>query len=162
MRSQSSRMSSFSAPVMGSEMQPDPDRHAEFYRGVLPKRFFAWVLDVVLIALVTAVIVPFTAFTALFFLPMLFLVVGFAYRWFTLSGRSATWGMRLMNIEFLDRNGQRLDAGAALLQTVGFTLSMAFVFPQMLSVVLMMLSRRGQGLTDMVLGTVVINSPGLR
>jgi hypothetical protein len=34
---------------------------------------------------------------------------------------------------------------------------MAFVIPQLLSVALMMLSRRGQGLTDMVLGSVAIN-----
>jgi uncharacterized RDD family membrane protein YckC len=161
MRSQFSP-SSHAAPLMGGDLQPDPDRHAEFYRGVLPKRFFAWVLDVVLIALVTALIVPFTAFTALFFLPVLFLVVGFVYRWTTLSGRSATWGMRLMNIEFLDRNGQRFDAAGALFHTLGYSVSMAFVFPQILSVAMMMLSRRGQGLTDLVLGSVAINSPGVR
>ncbi|WP_246831325.1 RDD family protein [Pseudotabrizicola formosa] len=145
-----------------SDMQPDPERHAAFYEGVLPKRFLAWVLDLVLIGLVTALIVPFTAFTALFFLPALFLVVGFVYRWFTLSGRSATWGMRLMNIEFLDRNGQRFDGATALLHTLGYTLSMAFVMPQILSVVLMLTSSRGQGLSDLVLGSVAINSPSTR
>lgn len=143
-------------------MQPDPERHAAFYQGVLPKRFLAWVLDLVLIGVVTALIVPFTAFTALFFLPVLFLVVGFLYRWTTLSGRSATWGMRLMNIEFLDRNGQRFDGATALLHTLGYSLSMAFVLPQVLSVVLMWLSSRGQGLTDLVLGSVAINSPATR
>lgn len=140
-------------------MQPDPDRHAGFYDGVLSKRFFAWVLDIVLILIVTALIVPFTAFTALFFLPGLFLVVGFVYRWITLTGRSATWGMRLMSIEFLDRNGQRFDAATAFLHTLGYSLSMAFVMPQILSVALMLISARGQGLSDHVLGTVAINSP---
>ena len=149
-------------PLMMSDMQPDPVRHAAFYQGVLPKRFLAWVMDVVLIAVVTALIVPFTAFTALLFLPALFLVVGFVYRWVTLSGRSATWGMRLMNIEFLDRNGQRFDAGTALLHTLGYSLSMAFVMPQILSVALMMLTSRRQGLSDMVLGSVAINSPSAR
>jgi len=149
-------------PLMMSDMQPDPVRHAAFYQGVLPKRFLAWVMDVVLIAVVTALIVPFTAFTALLFLPALFLVVGFLYRWVTLSGRSATWGMRLMNIEFLDRNGQRFDAGTALLHTLGYSLSMAFVMPQILSVALMMLTSRRQGLSDMVLGSVAINSPSAR
>jgi len=140
-------------------MQPDPDRHAAFYEGVLSKRFLAWLLDMALILMMTAIIVPFTAFTALFFLPGLFLVVGFLYRWMTLSGRSATWGMRLMNIEFLDRNGQRFDAATAFLHTLGYSLSMAFVIPQILSVALMLISARGQGLTDHVLGTVAINSP---
>lgn len=140
-------------------MQPDPERHAAFYDGVLSKRLLAWVLDMVLIVIVTALIVPFTAFTALFFLPALYLVVGFCYRWITLSGRSATWGMRLMNIEFLDRNGQRFDAATAFLHTLGYSLSMAFVLPQILSVALMVMSARGQGLSDHVLGSVAINSP---
>lgn len=140
-------------------MQPDPDRHSEFYEGVLSKRFLAWVMDMALILILTAMIVPFTAFTALFFLPALFLVVGFLYRWITLTGRSATWGMRLMNIEFLDRNGQRFDAATAFLHTMGYSLSMAFVIPQILSVALMLISSRGQGLSDHVLGTVAINSP---
>lgn len=140
-------------------MQPDPQRHAIFYDGVVSKRFLAWAMDMVLILIVTALIVPFTAFTALFFLPGLFLVVGFLYRWITLTGRSATWGMRLMNIEFLDRNGQRFDAATAFLHTLGYSLSMAFVMPQLLSVTLMLISARGQGLSDHVLGTVAINSP---
>lgn len=142
--------------------QPDPERHADFYDGVLVKRFLAWLFDLVLIALITALIVPFTAFTALFFLPVLFLTVGFFYRWITLSGRSATWGMRLMSIEFLDRQGRRFDPATALLWTTGFSLSMGFVLPQILSAVLMILSPRGQGLTDLVLGSVAINSPARR
>ncbi len=142
--------------------QPDPVRHAAFYQGVLTKRLIAWVLDMVLIGLITAVIVPFTAFTALFFLPGLYLFVGFLYRWATMSGRSATWGMRLMNIEFMDRQGQRFDAGAALLHTLGYTLSMAFVLPQVASVLLMLTSPRGQGLSDYLLGTIAVNSPAFR
>lgn len=142
--------------------QPDPQRHAAFYDGVLTKRLLAWVLDMVLIALITAMIVPFTAFTALFFLPGLFLFVGFVYRWATLAGRSATWGMRLMNIEFMDRQGQRFDGGLALLHTLGYSLSMAFVLPQVASVFLMLTSARGQGLSDYVLGTIAINTPATR
>ncbi len=142
--------------------QPDPERHAEFYDGVLMKRFLAWLFDLVLIAIITAMIVPFTAFTALFFLPVLFLTVGFVYRWLTLSGRSATWGMRLVNIEFLDRQGSRFDSATALLWTIGYSVSMAFVLPQILSAVLMILSPRVQGLTDLVVGSVAINSPAMR
>lgn len=143
-------------------MQPDPIRHAEFYEGILFKRFMAWVFDLVLIALLTALVVPFTAFTALFFLPVLFLVIGFLYRWVTLSGRSATWGMRILRIEFCDRQGQRFDTGTALIWTVGYTLSMAFLLPQLLSIALMFLSQRRQGLTDHLLGSVAINSPARR
>ena len=63
-----------------------------------------------------------------------------------------------MSIEFLDRYGQRFDGATAFLHTLGYSLSMAFVLPQILSVGLMLVSRRGQGLTDMVLGSVAINS----
>lgn len=138
---------------------PDPERHAEFYEGVPMKRALAWVVDFILIALVTAVIVPFTAFTALFFLPVLYLFVSFIYRVLTLWGSSATPGMRLMNITFLTRNGEPFDLAHALLHTFGYTLSIGTLLVQVASVFLMMVSARGQGLTDHVLGTVAINRP---
>lgn len=152
-------MTRYAAFMTDSDLQPDPDRHPEFFRNVLMKRFFAWIMDVVLISIVTAVIVPFTAFTALFFLPILFLIVGFFYRWITLSGRGATFGMRLMNIEFLDARGQRLDAGGALVHTLGYSLSMASILPQLISLGLMFMTARGQSLYDLLLGVVAINSP---
>ena len=138
-------------------LQPDPERHAEFYNGVLVKRFIAWVVDFVVVTLLTMVIIPLTAFTALFFIPVVFVAIGFLYRWMTLSGRSATWGMRLVNIQMLDRSGQRFDAATALLWTIGSMMSLAFVLPQLLSIGLMLLSARGQSLTDHVLGSVAIN-----
>lgn len=138
--------------------QPDPDRHAEFYAGTAFKRGVAWVIDTFLVTLIVVVVALVTALTALFILPLVWLAVGFLYRWVTISGHSATWGMRLMNIEFLDRYGQRFDAATAFVHTLGYSLSMAFVIPQILSVALMIVSRRGQGLTDMVLGSVAINS----
>ena len=136
---------------------PDPDRHADFYSGVTAKRALAWIVDTIFVTLIVALISLLTAFTALFILPLVWLSVGFLYRWVTLSGNSATWGMRLLSIQFLDRYGHRFDAATAFVHTLGYTLSMAFVLPQLLSVALMMISRRGQGLTDMVIGSVAIN-----
>ena len=136
---------------------PDPDRHAEFYSGVAFKRGLAWVVDTIFVTLIVALVALVTALTALFILPLVWLAVGFLYRWVTLSGNSATWGMRLMSIHFLDRYGHRFDGATAFVHTLGYSLSMAFVLPQILSVALMMISRRGQGLTDMVLGSVAIN-----
>lgn len=147
-------------PMSLDHALPDPDRHAAFYDGVVLKRALAWVVDTIFVTLLVAVITLFTAFTALFILPVLWLTVGFLYRWVTLSGRSATWGMRLLGIEFLDRTGMRFDAGTAFIHTLGYTLSMAFVLPQVISVGLMCLSRRGQGLSDMLLGSVAINKAG--
>ena len=84
---------------------PDPASQPEFYQGVVLKRGLAWVFDAILIAILSALVLPFTAFTGIFFFPGLMLVMGFFYRWFTLAGGSSTWGMRLMSIELREADG---------------------------------------------------------
>ena len=136
---------------------PDPDTQPQFYDGVAIKRLLAWVVDTVLIALVAVAILPFTAFTGLFFFPLLILAVGFVYRTLTLAGGSATWGMRLFAIEFRTMHGERFDLGTAFAHTLGYSISLT-VFPaQAVSMILMLTTPRGQGLTDHVLGTVAMN-----
>lgn len=136
---------------------PDPHHHADLYEGVSFKRLIAWVVDVVLTILITAVLVPFTLFTALFYLPFLYLVVSFVYRWITIARGSATPGMRMAAIELRNRDGNRLDAGEAALHTLGYSLSFAIFPAQIVSVALMMISERGQGLTDHIMGTAMLN-----
>ena len=136
---------------------PDPELRPEFYADVVTKRLLAWVIDTAVILVLCAVIIPFTAFTALFFLPFLYLVVGFAYRTVTLASGSATWGMRLMSIEFRNRHGDRLDLPMAALHTAGYSLSISMFPLQIVSIILMLTTPRGQGLSDMVLGTAAIN-----
>lgn len=136
---------------------PDPEIAPEFYADVSTKRFLAWIADVVLICLITAIIIPFTAFTALFFLPMLFLVVSFCYRALSLVRRSATPGMRLMAIQFRRHDGQVLDPGTAFIHTLLYAISISMVLPQVISIFLMLTTARGQGLTDHFLGTAAIN-----
>lgn len=135
---------------------PDPDYQSEFYSGVTAKRFFAFILDSLLIFAISALIVPFTAFLALFVWPALYLCVGFIYRVVTLAGGSATLGMRVAGIELRQANGQRLDGGLALLHTLGYTLSVAIAPLQLISVILMLISARGQGLSDHFLGTAML------
>ncbi len=135
---------------------PDPDRQPQFYSGIPSKRLLAWVIDTVLIVLICALIVPFTAFTGLFFFPLLVLVVGFAYRVVTLTGGSATPGMRFAAIEFRTQHGERFDLSNAFLHTLGYSISFAFPILQVISVVLMLTNARAQGLTDHVLGTVAL------
>ena len=136
---------------------PDPAFQPEFYDSVAPKRGVAWVIDTVFILALCVVILPFTAFTALFFFPFFYLMIGFAYRVVTLSAGSATFGMRMMSIEVRDGHGARLGLGGAFLHTLGYTLSMGTMLVQVASIVLMLTTERGQGLTDLVLGTVVLN-----
>lgn len=137
--------------------QPDPRYHADLYAGVSSKRLVAWAVDVVFTILITAALVPFTLFTALLYLPLLYLVVSFVYRWITLTRGSATPGMRLAAIELRNRDGNRLDAGEAALHTLGYTMSFAIFPAQIVSVALMMISERGQGLTDHIMGTAMLN-----
>jgi uncharacterized RDD family membrane protein YckC len=144
------------APLHGL---PEPAREPEFYAGVTAKRGLAWVVDATITFLFCLLALPFTAFTALFWWPVLWMMVGFLYRWATLAGGSATWGMRLMAIQIRDRDGHRLDAGTAFLHVLGYTVSVA-VFPlQLVSIALMIGLGRGQGLTDLALGTAAINRP---
>lgn len=138
---------------------PDPDLRPEFYAGLASKRLVAWLVDLAVVAAMTAVVVLLTAFLGLFILPLIWLVIDFSYRTVTLTNRSATWGHRLMGIEFRDRTGRRLDLGLAGVHTLGYTLSMSFVLPQIVSVVLMLTGARRQSLTDVVLGSAAINRP---
>lgn len=136
---------------------PDPDRHAEFYADIPLKRGIAWLVDMVLIAVLTVLIVPLTAFTALFYLPVLFLCVNFGYRVVTLARSSATPGMRLMAIHMRTARGEPFGLAEAVLHTLGYTLSIGMMLPQVASVILMLSSARAQGLTDLILGTVALN-----
>jgi uncharacterized RDD family membrane protein YckC len=136
---------------------PDPFSQPQFYDGVPAKRLFAWIVDTVLIVLICLAILPFTAFTGLFFFPFLMLVVGFAYRVVTLANGSATWGMRLMAMELRTQHGERFDLGTAFAHTLGYSISVAMFPAQIVSIILMLTTVRGQGLTDHVLGTVALN-----
>ncbi|SMX42309.1 RDD family protein [Actibacterium lipolyticum] len=136
---------------------PDPDIHADFYADVPFKRLIAWIVDTLVILLLTAVIVPFTAFTGLFFLPLLAAVVSFAYRTITMTGKSATWGMRLVAIEFRTRTGQRFDLGTAVMHTFLYSVFFSFLIPQVASIILILTGPRRQALHDLLLGTAAVN-----
>ncbi len=136
---------------------PDPDRQPQFYDAVPAKRLIAWVVDTLLVVVLCVLIVPFTAFTALFFLPFLFAVLNFIYRVATLASGSATLGMRFAAIEFRTAAGERFDTGTAVLHTCGYILSFMVPILQVISVIMMLTTARGQGLTDTVIGTVALN-----
>ena len=136
---------------------PDPEYLGELYQDVPSKRLFAWFVDVLFIAVIVGVLTLFSFLTALFSLPFLFAVVSFLYRWGTLASRSATPGMRLMSIELRDAQGDYLSGSTAFLHTLGYFISVA-VFPfQLVSIAMMLMTRRKQGLSDLVLGTVALN-----
>ncbi|WP_085309127.1 RDD family protein [Planktotalea arctica] len=136
---------------------PDPFRAPQFYASVPTKRLIAWIIDTAITLLLTVLVIPFTAFAGLFFFPLLALVIGFGYRCVTISASSATWGMRIMAIELRDARGERFDFPQAVMHTLGYSLSMAFVLVQIASIIMMLGTARAQSLTDLALGSVMIN-----
>ncbi|MBC7477875.1 MAG: RDD family protein [Pseudorhodobacter sp.] len=146
---------------MFSNTYPDPVQQSFFYADVPVKRAMAWAFDTVLIAALMAILIPLTGFLALFFLGGLYVVVSFLYRWMGLARHSATMGMRLMGLEFRDNQGFRMGGAAGFAHTLFYALSVAFVVPQILSVLMICLTPRGQSLSDVVLGVVLVNRSAL-
>ncbi|NDW52361.1 RDD family protein [Aliiroseovarius sp. PrR006] len=136
---------------------PDPDTQAEFYQDVTLKRLLAWFIDVVLIFGMFFCIGILTFGIGFFLSGLVYLAVGFVYRMTTLTNKSATLGMRLTAIELRRHDGQRFDRQTAALHTLAYYLSMSTFILQLISIVMMFTTARGQGLSDMVLGTAAIN-----
>jgi uncharacterized RDD family membrane protein YckC len=67
--------------------------------------------------------------------------------------------MRLMAIEIRQADGDRLSSQTAMLHTLGYSISVAVPPLQLISVIMMLVTARGQGLTDTVLQTAAINRP---
>lgn len=138
---------------------PDPFDRPEFYETIRIKRLIAWGIDLV-VTLTLSVVLSILTFGLGFLLFFLVLpLVSFAYRYFTLSGSSATWGMRMMAIQLREGDGQRLRASTAFWHTLGYHLSFMLPVVQMASVAMMAFSTYRQGLSDMVFDTVMINTP---
>ncbi len=136
---------------------PDPETQPEFYHDVPVKRLVAWGIDTIIILFLCVIVLPFTAFVGLFFLPLFFLTVGFFYRLATVAQGSATLGMRLLSVEIITLDGQRLNGVYAFWHCLAYT---AFcLLPPLLAAsgVMMLTTARGQGLADVMLGTVAVN-----
>ena len=140
---------------------PCPQERPEFYDGVLAKRALAWVVDTILITLMTLVAGVLTLTVAWFLWPLTFVALGGLYRVATVANGSATWGMRLMGIELRGPSGDRLDPMQAVLHVGGYYACVLTAFlPQLASIGAMFVTDRRQGLPDLVLGTAAINRPG--
>ena len=136
---------------------PDPHSQGEFYADVPLKRFLAFLVDTALLLLVTVLLVIFTLGLAAIFIVPVWWLLNLAYRTVSLANSSATPGMWLFAIEFRNARGQLFDQSEAFMHTLGFMLSVTFMPVQIVSMILMLTSARGQGLTDHMLGTVALN-----
>jgi len=140
---------------------PDPEFQPGFYDGVTLKRVLAWVLDTAVIGTLTVLFGFATLFVGFFFFPVVFLALSVVYRITAIAAKSATPGMRVVGIEFRNREGHQLTPGEAALHTIFYLISLTFFLPQVISWGMMLMTQRRQGLHDVLLGTAAINRPRL-
>ena len=138
---------------------PDPDYDPAFYEGIPAKRFVAWIVDVAIIAIISLILGLLTLTLLLWIWPVLYLGVSFLYRSATIGTGSATWGMRLMNIELRTAMGLRLSPGEAVIHTGLYLFWSVSLILQLISIGLIAASPQHQGLHDHILGTAAINRP---
>ena len=138
---------------------PDPDTDSQFYDGVPFKRLLAWFIDFVIIILISMVLVIGTFGIGAMIYPLLLLISNLGYRIFTLSRNSATLGMIVTGIEIRNGRGEKLNQSHAIWHTAIYTIVMVFMFGQIISIIMMLVNKRGQGVHDYFMGTTAINRP---
>jgi uncharacterized RDD family membrane protein YckC len=154
----------------GGEFRPhafDPDFEPELFRGVLTRRVFAFMIDVIVLAIPVVLAVIFIALFGLVTLGLgwaLFWLVSPAsviwalvYYGATLGGpHSATIGMRVLDLELRTWYGTPGYFLLGAMHAVLFWISISVLSPFVLLVGLF--NGRRRLLHDFVLGTVIINN----
>ena len=148
----------------------DPAAQPELFRGVLGRRFFAFLIDLVVLGIPIILGVIFIALFGLLTLGfgwMLFWLVSplsavwaILYYGLSLGGpHSATVGMRVMDLQLRTFTGEPgyfiLGAAHAVLYWISVSVLTPFI------VLVGLFNRRKQLLHDLVLGTVIINTTAL-
>jgi uncharacterized RDD family membrane protein YckC len=155
---------------IGVEVKPhayDPIRNPELFEGVLARRVVAFLIDVIVIMAPVAGAVVFIILLGLVtfglgwvFLPLLYpgtIIWALLYYGFTFgSPASATFGMRVMQIEMRTWYGAPAYFVLGAVHAVAFYISITALTPFVLLVCLF--NERHRLLHDIVLGTVVINN----
>jgi uncharacterized RDD family membrane protein YckC len=154
-----------------AETQPhayDPIAHPELFDGILARRIFAFLIDVVIISVPLIFFAIFIVMFGVVTLGLgffLFFIYGpisviwaLLYYGMTLgSPASATVGMRMMDIQMRTWYGGPAYFLLGAVHAVLYWVSVTVLTPFVLLVPLF--NQRRQLLHDMVLGTVVINGP---
>ncbi|MCB1406661.1 MAG: RDD family protein [Rhodobacteraceae bacterium] len=136
---------------------PHPHDDPGFYDHLIPKRFLAWCIDLMITVVLVMIVLAATAFLAVFFLPVIWSAVAIAYRSTMLTRYGATLGMMVAAIKLRRLDGQRADPVVCLWHSVIYSIGMVFVVPQIGSVALMLSTPYKQGLNDWLLGTTLVN-----
>ncbi|MCC8937479.1 RDD family protein [Bradyrhizobium sp. Arg68] len=145
----------------------DPMTQPDLFRGVLTRRLFAFLIDLVVLAIpvILAVVFIFLLGFVTFFLGWtlfglispLSIIWAIVYYGASIGGQhSATIGMRMMDLELRTWYGARGYFVLGAVHAVLFWVTISFLTP--LVPLVGLITRRRQLLHDLVLGTVVINS----
>jgi uncharacterized RDD family membrane protein YckC len=146
----------------------DPAISPELFEGVLARRMIAFCIDVAVISipivLAALFIVVFGILTLGFGFFLFFLLSPGAMIWalayyamMFASPKSATIGMRVMDLEMRTWYGAPAYALLGAIHAIAFWISVSALTPLVLLVGLF--NTRGRLLHDMLVGTVVINNP---
>lgn len=156
--------SAFASPRRDAGM-PDPAAHPELYEGVLWRRAFAYLIDVLCIgAIMVASLVLFMLLTVLSLgllapgLWFLFGLIPLAYHTVLVSGpRSATFGMRAFDLQLRSWHGERPGFLQALAHAALFYLTVAATCSLILLFALF--NRRKRTLHDVLSGMLMVRGP---
>jgi uncharacterized RDD family membrane protein YckC len=153
------------------EMKPhayDPVANPELFEGVLARRFVAFIIDLVILAIPVVFAAVFLLITAIVTLGLGFLLFGLLapasiiwalvyYGWSFGRPESATIGMRVMDLEMRTWYGAPAYFLLGTVHAIVFWITISSLTPFILLVGL--LNERRRLLHDILVGTVVINNP---
>lgn len=147
---------------------PDARTRPELFRGVLTKRFFAFLIDLVILSLPVILAVIFIAifgvvtlglgWTLFWLVSPLSVLWALLYYGLSLGGpHSATVGMRTLGLEMRTWNGEPGYFLIGVAHAVLYWLSVSILTPFI--VIVGLFNGRRRLLHDIILGTVMINTP---
>jgi uncharacterized RDD family membrane protein YckC len=146
----------------------DPTTRPELFEGVLARRVVAFLIDFIIIAIPVVLVAMFIfafgiitlglGWALYWLLPAASVIWALAYFGFTLgSDRSATIGMRVMDLEMRTWYGAPAYFVLGSVHAIAFWFTVSFFTPFILMVAFF--NERRRLLHDIMLGTVVINNP---
>lgn len=136
---------------------PDPRDDPAYYTDLLPKRFLAWMVDVVVTAVALVVVLILTLGVAAFIFPLVWMMLAIAYRYVMLVRYDATLGMMLAALRLRHLDGTRPLPQTCLFHAGIYSVAMATVLGQLASVGLMLITPYRQGLNDLLLNTTMVH-----
>ncbi len=146
---------------------PDPQTNPELFEGVLTRRVFAHVIDLVIISAIVAtvavvgLVAGFLTFgLAWLAMPVIIPLAILGYYVVTLGGPSrATIGMAMMDIMLTPGRGMPLDGLAILIHPLVFWITVWVAWPFSLAIALF--TPRRQMVQDLVTGTLMLRRSAL-